>query len=255
MFNPGTGNRLYIAGLFTSFAGVAAESIVSFDGTSLAPLGAGFPNQASYIPYIEDLQVYDPGTGPALYACGAFSSAGGVPANSIARWNGTAWSALGSGTDPESTVSASGTPPRGPGSWRAASSTRPAGSSTGGVALFDGNAWSSVNALGRRRRVVGTFNPGGGEQLYTVGVILPPPNPNGGGRGRAGPTHPSSRRARDRVDAPRPARGSSDSAFSHSRLTTTVPACRSTPRAPSSRREATTRRTRAGTAPPGRRWD
>ncbi|MFH0982846.1 MAG: hypothetical protein V2A79_15090, partial [Planctomycetota bacterium] len=41
--------------------------------------------------------VFDDGTGPALYAGGYFTWAGDVPANSIAKWNGTQWSALGSG--------------------------------------------------------------------------------------------------------------------------------------------------------------
>src|SRR5688572_15469210 len=41
--------------------------------------------------------VYDDGAGPALYAGGDFSSAGGVAASRIAKWNGSSWSALGSG--------------------------------------------------------------------------------------------------------------------------------------------------------------
>lgn len=38
--------------------------------------------------------VFDSGSGPELYAAGLFSN----PAKNIARWNGTAWSALGTGT-------------------------------------------------------------------------------------------------------------------------------------------------------------
>jgi hypothetical protein len=34
-----------------------------------------------------------------VYAGGDFTTAGGVTANGIARWNGTSWSALGSGVD------------------------------------------------------------------------------------------------------------------------------------------------------------
>ena len=37
--------------------------------------------------------------GPALYAGGQFSSAGGVTAKNIARWDGTAWAALGTGAE------------------------------------------------------------------------------------------------------------------------------------------------------------
>ncbi|HTE05015.1 MAG TPA: hypothetical protein VK824_02385 [Planctomycetota bacterium] len=48
---------------------------------------------------INALAVFDDGGGPALYAGGAFISAGGVAANSIAKWNGTLWSALGSGVN------------------------------------------------------------------------------------------------------------------------------------------------------------
>ena len=36
-------------------------------------------------------------SGTDLYAGGYFTTAGGVPANCIAKWNGSAWSALGSG--------------------------------------------------------------------------------------------------------------------------------------------------------------
>ena len=36
-------------------------------------------------------------SGTNLYAGGYFTTAGGVPANYIAKWDGSAWSALGSG--------------------------------------------------------------------------------------------------------------------------------------------------------------
>src|SRR5688572_2258167 len=41
--------------------------------------------------------VHDDGSGPAVFICGRFNQAGGVAANNIAKWNGSAWSALGSG--------------------------------------------------------------------------------------------------------------------------------------------------------------
>src|SRR5262245_47607892 len=43
--------------------------------------------------------VYDDGSGPALYVGGSFTIAGDVWASNIAKWNGTSWSALGSGTN------------------------------------------------------------------------------------------------------------------------------------------------------------
>jgi len=39
------------------------------------------------------------GTGPAVYAGGQFSTAGGVAANSVAKWDGTQWAPLDTGTN------------------------------------------------------------------------------------------------------------------------------------------------------------
>lgn len=46
---------------------------------------------------VQELLVHDDGSGPKLYAGGAFSAAGGAPAAGIARWDGASWSALGGG--------------------------------------------------------------------------------------------------------------------------------------------------------------
>ncbi|MFH0983162.1 MAG: hypothetical protein V2A79_16705, partial [Planctomycetota bacterium] len=54
--------------------------------------GFGLPGMNDYV---WALTVFDDGTGPALYAGGGFTTAGGVSANYIAKWNGTQWSALG----------------------------------------------------------------------------------------------------------------------------------------------------------------
>jgi hypothetical protein len=40
---------------------------------------------------------HDDGSGRALYAVGAFTSAGGAPARRVARWDGKRWSAVGAG--------------------------------------------------------------------------------------------------------------------------------------------------------------
>src|SRR5215212_2614337 len=49
---------------------------------------------------ISAMIVFDDGSGPALYAGGAFTAAGGTNASRVARWDGTSWSALGSGIQP-----------------------------------------------------------------------------------------------------------------------------------------------------------
>ncbi len=51
-------------------------------------LCVGMPDSDAYI---AALAVFDDGTGPALYAGGRFTSAGGAQAQNIARWNGSSW--------------------------------------------------------------------------------------------------------------------------------------------------------------------
>ncbi len=88
---------LFAAGAFTTAGGVSANRVAKWDGISWSPLGSGINALVS------DLSVFDQdGAGPnppALYAGGWFTSAGGVSASRIARWDGASWSALGGGID------------------------------------------------------------------------------------------------------------------------------------------------------------
>jgi hypothetical protein len=85
----GGGPALYAGGWFFEIAGVQARQIAKWDGVAWSPLGTGLPI------YPSAMAVLDDGSGPALYVAGGFQSAGGVPTPSgIAKWNGSAWSAL-----------------------------------------------------------------------------------------------------------------------------------------------------------------
>lgn len=91
VFDPGTGQRLYVAGGFSSAGGVAAANIASFDGLAWSPLGAGLDANPQV------LAVHDDGAGPVLVAGGQFTTAGGLPAAGIARWSGSGWNSFGAG--------------------------------------------------------------------------------------------------------------------------------------------------------------
>lgn len=95
VFDDGNGLGLYAGGLFSNAGGVSASHIAKWNGSSWTALGSGV-NADLYT-----LTVYDDGSGsgPALYAGGIFTSAGGMSANRIAKWNGTTWSPLGDGVD------------------------------------------------------------------------------------------------------------------------------------------------------------
>ncbi len=93
VYNDGTGPALYAGGEFLNAGGVPASHIAKWNGTSWSPLGGGLSGGG-----VNVLAVLDDGSGPALYAGGSFSSAGGASANFVARWNGSTWSSLGVGT-------------------------------------------------------------------------------------------------------------------------------------------------------------
>ncbi|TVS08659.1 MAG: hypothetical protein EA423_01075, partial [Phycisphaerales bacterium] len=92
VFDDGNGPALYAGGWFTGAGGNPANRIARWDGTAWSALGEGVSGGG-----INALTVFDDGTGPALYAGGTFTEAGGRPASRIARWDGTAWTPLGAG--------------------------------------------------------------------------------------------------------------------------------------------------------------
>jgi len=104
----GGGPALYVAGGFSGVGQFPMSAIGKWDGAQWTTLGSGVAGGSPGGPWIGALEVFDDGSGggPALYAGGSFTIAGGVPANGIAKWNGKAWSALDSGIEFSGTSSA-----------------------------------------------------------------------------------------------------------------------------------------------------
>ena len=90
-----SGTNLYAGGYFTGAGGVSATNIAQWNGSSWSALGSGISGAgvSGYGPYVYALAV----SGNTLYAGGMFTMAGGSAASYIAQWNGSSWSALGSG--------------------------------------------------------------------------------------------------------------------------------------------------------------
>lgn len=95
MFDDGAGSgpALFAGGPFGgSFPGVA-NHIAKLSGAAWLPLGLGVNGTVRAMTVFDD----GGGEGPALYAAGDFTTAGGQPANRIARWKNGQWSPLGEG--------------------------------------------------------------------------------------------------------------------------------------------------------------
>lgn len=102
VFDDGSGDgpALFAAGDFSSAGGEVVNHIAKWNGQVWTPLGSGMNST------VNALATYDDGSGDgdALYAGGAFTNAGGVGANRVARWNGSTWTSLGSGVGGSGTV-------------------------------------------------------------------------------------------------------------------------------------------------------
>jgi hypothetical protein len=98
VWDDGGGEDLYVAGRFLTAGGVATSNVAQWDGASFSALGSGITGGLGAI--VETLAVFDdPVDGPELWAAGEFTTAGGVACSNVARWNGSAWLAAGTGAD------------------------------------------------------------------------------------------------------------------------------------------------------------
>jgi len=90
-------NELIAGGAFRSAGGQPADYIARWNGSGWAPLGSGMgPNCTEpWCMSVGALAVYN----NELIAGGSFTTAGGQPANYIARWNGSSWAPFGTGLD------------------------------------------------------------------------------------------------------------------------------------------------------------
>ena len=83
------------------YAGGEFSTIAKWNGSTWNNLGSGMAD-----PYNVSVYALACDFSGNLYAGGGFSTAGGVSANNIAKWNGSTWSALGSGINGTVPVSA-----------------------------------------------------------------------------------------------------------------------------------------------------
>lgn len=102
IFDDGSGPALFIGHNFQSAGGQDVNYISKWDGASFHPLGAGVqdcPENCDIFSIIRAMEVFDDGSGPALYVGGSFHKIGGIEINGLAKWDGREWSPVGTGLD------------------------------------------------------------------------------------------------------------------------------------------------------------
>lgn len=180
-FDDGRGPALYVGGDFLTMGGPAVYAIARWNGQQWSALGSGI-RRANGPGMAVGLNVFDDGTGPALYAGGWFTTAGGVPANNIAKWDGQRWWPLGDGITSSGDIRVTslgvyddGTGPAlYVGGWFEKAGGMPAKN----IAKWDGSRWSGVGGGINSGYVSGlrVWDDGHGPALYVAGYF-----PNAGG--------------------------------------------------------------------------
>jgi hypothetical protein len=135
------GSNVYAGGVFTTAGGSAVTNIAKWDGSSWSALGLGIPGSNVFLfgsPAVNALAV----SGNNLYAGGFFNTAGGIPAANIAKWNGSSWSALGSGMDTYGYVYALAA--SGSNVYAGGTFTTAGGIAASGIAKWNGSSWSAL---------------------------------------------------------------------------------------------------------------
>lgn len=169
-YDSGTGPQLYVAGGFTSAGGTAVSRIARWDGVSWNDVGGGIASGE-----IVAFAVHDDGSGSALYAAGGFSSAGGVPAQSIARWNGTSWSSVGVGFG-GSGVAVAALCSHAGSLYAGGTFSFAGGNPVSNVARWNGATWSgfaplSASGFGPVVQAITAFDDGTGARIYIGGTF------------------------------------------------------------------------------------
>ena len=178
VFDDGTGEALYVGGSFFFAGGEVVRNIARWDGSDWLALGTGMEQTGGFQPWVQALAVFDDGGGPALYAGGGFTIAGGVPASRIAKWDGTSWSPLGTGMSVPSgspavfslAVFDDGT---GPALYAGGEFTTAGGVPVDRIARWDGTNWSELGGgipgFQKSVRALAVFDDGSGDALYAGG--------------------------------------------------------------------------------------
>ncbi len=170
VFDDGTGPALYVGGNFTTAGGIAADGIAKWDGISWSFLGSGLQGNVHALAVFDDDGIGP--NAPALFAGGLFTTAGGTTVNYISKWNGSNWSALGTGLSSAANALAVYDDGSGPALFVGGGFTTAGGITVNRLAKWNGSTWSTVGTtpgVSSTVEALTTFDDGTGTALYVGG--------------------------------------------------------------------------------------
>jgi uncharacterized repeat protein (TIGR01451 family) len=135
--------ELVAGGNFLMAGDTAVQRIARWNGSTWAALGSGVAdasNPTAELPSVRALRVF----GGDLFVGGNFTTAGGQPAQLIARWDGAAWSPLGSGLGGEGNPSVRALAVHDGALIVGGNFAFAGATSVQNIARWDGGAWSAL---------------------------------------------------------------------------------------------------------------
>jgi hypothetical protein len=165
-----SGGNVYAGGSFTNASGVTANRIAMWNGSSWSSLGTGTANglgNGTVSAILVD--------GSDVYVGGTFTNAGGAPAKAIAKWNGSSWSALGSGMINSGTASVTSMAKIGSYLYVGGNFTNAGGIITRTVARWNGSSWEAMGSGVGNETLPGAARASAmaaqGNDLYVGGIF------------------------------------------------------------------------------------
>lgn len=131
---------LILGGNFLNAGGVPATHIARWNGSTFSAIGSGID---PLVPFGSGLQAIVALPNGDLVVGGTFQQIGGVTMNNIARWDGSAWNAMGTGINGVVrglTVSSTGDV------IATGSFTQAGGGAAANIARWNGSAWSALGS-------------------------------------------------------------------------------------------------------------
>lgn len=165
-FDDGSGSDLYVGGEFRVAGDVLASHVARWDPPlGWVALGGGVDGP------VHALAAGDLGAGARLFVAGSFSTAGAIPAENVAAWDGASWSSLSSGTSGAVRALAVHDAGGGAALFAAGDFRTAGGLAVDRIARWDGTAWSALPGGGPDGPVwaLASFDDGSGPALYAAG--------------------------------------------------------------------------------------